>query len=62
MDVKIHESRKNILSKEFDKPYFVDIKNSILDEKKQYTIFPPAKLWFAAFDTTPFDAVKVVIL
>lgn len=62
MDVKIHDSRKQILSDEFHNSYFADIKNTLLEEKKLYTIFPPAKLWFAAFDMTPFDEVKVVIL
>lgn len=34
----------------------------MVEEKKQYTIYPPANLIFNAFDTTPFDKVKVVIL
>lgn len=62
MDATIHDSRKQVLQAEFDKPYFSDIKNKLLEEKQQYTIFPPAKLIFNAFDTTPFDNVEVVIL
>lgn len=62
MDVAIHPSRKEVLQAEFDKPYFADIKNKLLEEKKTYTIFPPAKLIFNAFDTTPFENIEVVIL
>lgn len=48
---------------EFEKPYFKKIKNAILDEKeKGKTIYPPSHLIFNAFDTTPFESVKVVIL
>ena len=62
MEVKIHDSRKSVLQAEFEKPYFAEIKNKLIQEKQQYVIFPPAKLIFNAFDTTHFDDVKVVIL
>jgi uracil-DNA glycosylase len=62
MTVHIHDSRKEVLQAEFEKPYFIAIKEKLLEEKKQYTIYPPAKYIFNAFDTTPFDKVKVVIL
>jgi uracil-DNA glycosylase len=62
MDVTIHDSRKKVLQAEFEKPYFSDIKSALIEEKKQYTIYPPAKLIFNAFDTTPFDTIKVIIL
>lgn len=62
MDVKIDNSRKEVLKAEFEKPYFVDIKNKLIEDKKSYTLYPPAKLLFNAFDTTSFDNVKVVIL
>jgi uracil-DNA glycosylase len=62
MDVKIDDSRKKVLQAEFDKPYFADIKNTLIEEKKQYTIYPPAALLFNAFNTTPFEKVKVIIL
>lgn len=61
-DVKIEESWKKVLEHEFEQPYFSDIKHTLIEEKKQYTIFPPAPLIFNAFNTTPFDRVKVVIL
>ena len=62
MDVKIDNSRKEVLMVEFEKPYFADIKNKLIEEKKLYPIYPPASLIFNAFNITPFDNVKVVIL
>ena len=62
MEVKIDNSRKEVLQGEFDKPYFADIKRKLIEEKQQYTIYPPAPLIFNAFNTTPFDNIKVVIL
>jgi len=63
MDVKIESSWKTALQEEFDKPYFADVVNFVKAEKAAgYTIYPPGGLIFNAFDKTPFDKVKVVIL
>lgn len=62
MDVKIEESWKAHLREEFEKEYFIKVTNFIRDEYQSKQIFPPAKLIFNAFDHTPFDKVKVVIL
>lgn len=63
MDVKIEPSWKEILKDEFVKPYFQQIALHIKTEKSQgKTIYPPGSLIFNAFNTTPFDKVKVVIL
>ena len=62
MDVKIEESWKRVLGPEFEKKYFVDLTDFV---RKAYTTekcFPPPKLIFNAFNRTPFDKVKVVIL
>ena len=62
VDVKIEESWKRVLGPEFEKKYFVDLTDFV---RKAYTTgkcFPPAKLIFNAFNRTPFDKVKVVIL
>ena len=62
-DVQIDSSRKNVLWREFQKPYFDAIKNFLLKEKEAWNIVYPA--WsniFEAFNLTPFDKVKVVIL
>jgi uracil-DNA glycosylase len=63
MDVKIDTSWKEILKTEFNKPYFQQIPQHIKIEKAQgKIIYPPGSLIFNAFNTTPFDKVKVVIL
>lgn len=62
MDVKIEESWKKQLQNEFEKDYFVNLTNFIRSEYLTKQIFPPAKLIFNAFEHTPFDKVKVVIL
>ncbi|MCU7550858.1 uracil-DNA glycosylase [Chitinophagaceae bacterium LB-8] len=63
MDVKIEASWKDILKDEFKKPYFLQITDHLKTEKKQgKTIYPPGPLIFNAFEKTPFDEVKVVIL
>jgi uracil-DNA glycosylase len=59
---KIHESWYKILKEEFEKDYFLQLKEFLLEEKKQYQIYPPGNQIFAAFDSTPFENVKVVIL
>lgn len=62
MDVKIEESWKSQLKSDFDKPYFKALTKFVKEEYKTKTIFPPAKLIFNAFNTTPFHDVKVVIV
>lgn len=62
MDVKIEESWKKQLQEEFDKEYFIRLTDFIRQEYSTKQIFPPAKLIFNAFEHTPFDKVKVVIL
>lgn len=63
MDVKIDASWKEILKDEFNKPYFQQIVHHLKTEKSQgKIIYPPGPHIFNAFNTTPFDQVKVVIL
>lgn len=63
MDVKIDDTWKKALKSEFNKPYFLEIVNFLRTEKMQKkTIFPPGSLIFNAFNTTPIDKVKVVII
>ncbi|MBO7321556.1 MAG: uracil-DNA glycosylase, partial [Bacteroidales bacterium] len=62
MDVKIHESWKDVLKEEFDKPYFRDLVDFLHKEKSEgKVIYPPGPKIFRAFDLTPFDQVRVVI-
>lgn len=58
----IHESWKEVLIDEFNKSYFADLKKFLVEEKATHEIYPPGKLIFNAFDQTPFDQVKVVLL
>lgn len=62
MDVKIEASWKARLAPEFEKPYFKALTDFVRDEYRSKTIFPPPKDIFRAFDLTPFESVKVVIL
>jgi uracil-DNA glycosylase len=58
----IEEGWKEVLMEEFQSPYFSDLKEFLVEEKRLYTIYPPGNLIFNAFKHTPFDRVKVVIL
>jgi len=63
MNVKIEASWKKVLQDEFKKPYFKQITEHIKTEKEQgKIIYPPGPLIFNAFEQTPFDNVKVVLL
>jgi len=63
MDVKIEESWKEVLKDEFTKDYFLQIVTFIKTEKAAgKIIYPPGSLMFNAFNKTPFDKVKVVLL
>ena len=63
MDVKIETSWKEVLKDEFKKPYFKQIADHLKTEKAQgKTIYPPGPQIFHAFEATPFDELKVVIL
>jgi len=59
---KIEESWKTQLQEEFDSPYFGLLKSFLVEERQSQTVYPPGKQIFAAFDLTPFDHVRVVIL
>ena len=62
MTVRIDESWRQALSAEWDKPYFVQLTQWVREQYRAGLVFPPGRQIFAAFDATPFDQVKVVIL
>jgi uracil-DNA glycosylase len=63
MEVKIEQSWKEALKVEFTKPYFLQIVTFLKTEKMAgKTIYPPGALIFNAFDKTPLNNVKVVLL
>lgn len=62
MNVTIEESWKRVLGSEFEKEYFKTLRDFIHSEYRNKIIYPPAKQIFNAFDSCPFESVKVVIL
>ena len=63
MDVKIEQSWKAALAGEFEKPYFAALVRFLHGEKATgKVIYPPGGEIFRAFELTPVDKVKVVIL
>lgn len=62
MSVKIDPSWYAVLQPQFEAPYFAELKQFLVAERQQYTCYPPGGKIFNAFDSTPFDKVKVVIL
>lgn len=62
-NIKLDSSWLDVLQDEFDKPYMVNLKQFLAAQKAEgKTIYPAGSNWFAAFNHTPFDQVKVVIL
>ncbi len=61
-DIKISPSWKEKLESEFEKPYFEALINFVKQEYQTQTIYPPGKEIFKAFDSCPFEQVKVVII
>ncbi len=62
IDPKIDQSWKERLRDEFNKPYFSSLRDFLVEEKKRYDVYPPGPLIFNAFNQTPWDYVRVVIL
>ncbi|MCE2496058.1 MAG: uracil-DNA glycosylase [Flavobacteriales bacterium] len=59
---KLETSWLNRLQSEFEQPYFEELKHFLVEERANQVVYPPGGRIFAAFDHTPFDRVKVVIL
>lgn len=62
MTVQIHKSWIPPLSQEFDAPYFKQLIEFVKAEYTQNTCYPKGKDIFAAFDHSPFDKTKVIII
>ncbi len=62
MEVAIEPSWKEKLKDEFEKPYFGELAAFVKDEYRSATVYPSPKFLFRAFELTPFEKVKVVIL
>ena len=62
MNVDIEESWKKLMSEEFNAEYFASLKEFLVNEKKQYKIYPEGSRIFEAFNRTPVSKVRVVII
>jgi len=62
MNVRIEPSWKEVLAGEFEKDYFSILVSFVKSEYENHKVYPHPKSIFRAFDKTPFDKVKVVIL
>jgi uracil-DNA glycosylase len=61
-NVNIEKSWKKLLNEEFGSQYFSLLKEFLVEEKKHHTVYPPGKFIFNAYDSTPVEKVKVVLL
>ncbi|OFY87296.1 MAG: uracil-DNA glycosylase [Bacteroidetes bacterium RIFCSPLOWO2_12_FULL_35_15] len=61
-NITIHPSWKEVLKNEFSSPYFLNLKKFLVDEKQKHIVYPVGSLIFSAFNHTPFEKVKVVII
>ena len=50
------------LGDETDKPYFDKLRSFVAAERAEHDVFPPAAEVFAAFEHTPYDAVRVLLV
>lgn len=60
--VRIDDSWRQALAGEWQAAYFEELTRFVRQQYASHTVYPPGGRIFAAFDTTPFDAVRVVIL
>ena len=62
MATHLNNSWDEKLKDEIEKPYFNEIRTTLISEYKKHKIFPPKDKILAAFEYTPFEDVKVVII
>jgi uracil-DNA glycosylase len=60
--IKLEGSWLSLLADLFETPWFAEIKNKVVQERKQYTVYPPANLFFNAMDLCPVPQTKIVVL
>ena len=62
-EIKLHPEWHKVLGAEFEKDYMQTLRGFLMRRKNQgAVIYPPGSQWFSAFNYTPFDKVKVVII
>lgn len=62
MQVRMHPKWLTLLEKEFEKSYFAELTDFVKKEYVSKTVFPHPKNLFRAFDLTPPDSLRAVIL
>jgi len=62
MNPAIAPSWERVLATELTAPYFLDLQMFLEQERREHVVFPPAEEVFAAFEMTPFDRVRVLLL
>lgn len=62
LHLKLPVSWHSVLAEEFDKPYFRQLEDFLAEERQTQTIYPPETDVFSAFELTPYDEVRVLLL
>jgi uracil-DNA glycosylase len=62
MPIQIEASWREVLQDEFSQPYFENLTDFVKHAFSEHNCYPPGNKIFAAFDRTPFEQVKVVII
>jgi len=62
MKLKLPPSWRRVLGDELAEPYLQELQTFVRAERRRHTVYPPAKDVFAAFDLTPFEQVRVILL
>ncbi len=60
--IQLEKGWLDVMRPEFEQPYMVQLRAFLVDEMRRNKVFPPGKEIFSAFNTTPFQSVRVVIL
>jgi len=61
-DLKVPGEWNSVLSDEFQKPYWKQLGEFLIQERSSQTIYPPESEVFSAFELTPYQKVNVLLL
>lgn len=61
-DLKVPGEWNDILCDEFQKPYWQQLGDFLVQERRSQTIYPPHSEVFSAFELTPYQQIKVLLL
>lgn len=59
---QINQEWKEAINEAFQKPQFLDLKQFLIEERKNNIVYPPGMQIFNAFNLTPFSKIKVVVI